>query len=87
MSLAQGNNTPIWPRVEPGSPDPESDALTTRPVRPLLSLVLNLVSNNKSSFKWFSFVFVAVAPSKIYRLIGFISGLEICDKSSREVWT
>ena len=28
MSLAQGNNTPTRPRIEPGSPDPESDALT-----------------------------------------------------------
>ena len=38
MSLAQGNNTPTRPRIEPGSPDPESDALTTRPVRsPLIS--------------------------------------------------
>ena len=35
MSLAQGNNTPTRPRIEPGSPDPESYALTTRPVRPL----------------------------------------------------
>ena len=34
MSLAQGNNTPTRPRIEPGSPDPESDALTTRPVHP-----------------------------------------------------
>ena len=34
MSLAQGNNTPTRLRIEPGSPDPESDALTTRPVRP-----------------------------------------------------
>ena len=34
MSLAQGNNTPTRPRIEPGSPDPEYDALTTRPVRP-----------------------------------------------------
>ena len=34
MSLAQGNNTPTRPRIEPGSQDPESDALTTRPVRP-----------------------------------------------------
>ena len=34
MSLAQGNNTPIRPRIEAGSPDLESDALTTRPVRP-----------------------------------------------------
>ena len=34
MSLAQGNNTPTRPRIEPGSPDPESDALTTRPERP-----------------------------------------------------
>ena len=33
MSLAQGNNTPTRPRVEPGSPDLEFDALTTRPVR------------------------------------------------------
>ena len=33
MSLAQGNNTPTRPRIEPGSPDPESNALTTRPVR------------------------------------------------------
>ena len=33
MSLAQGNNTPTRPRIEPGSPDQESDALTTRPVR------------------------------------------------------
>ena len=39
MSLAQGNNTPTRPRIEPGSPDPESDALTTRPVRPLLLMV------------------------------------------------
>ena len=30
MSLAQGNNTPTRPRIEPGSPDPESDAQTTR---------------------------------------------------------
>ena len=34
MSLAQGNNTPTRSRIEPGSPDPESDALTTRPLRP-----------------------------------------------------
>ena len=33
MSLAQGNNTPTRPRIEPGSPDPEADALTARPVR------------------------------------------------------
>ena len=35
MFLAQGNNTPTQPRIEPGSPDPESVALTIRPVRPL----------------------------------------------------
>ena len=34
MSLAQGNNTPTRPRIEPGSPDTESDALTTSPVCP-----------------------------------------------------
>ena len=33
MSLAQGNNTPTRRRIEPGSSNPESDALTTRPVR------------------------------------------------------
>ena len=38
MSLAQGNNTPTRPRIELGSPDPESDALTTRPVRPPLNV-------------------------------------------------
>ena len=43
MSLAQGNNTPTRPRIEPGSPDPESDALTTRPVRPLRHYVLKFV--------------------------------------------
>ena len=41
MSLAQGNNTPTRPRIEPGSPDPESDALTTRPVRSLLRSVIS----------------------------------------------
>ena len=39
MSLAQGNNTPTRPRIEPGSPDPESEALTTRPVRPLFKVL------------------------------------------------
>ena len=39
MSLAQGNNTPTRPRIEPGSPDPESDALTTRPVHPPVTLI------------------------------------------------
>ena len=34
MFLAEGNNTLTRPRIKPGSPDPESDALTTRPVRP-----------------------------------------------------
>ena len=41
MSLAQGNNTPTRPRIEPRSPDPESDALTTRPVRsPVKHLII-----------------------------------------------
>ena len=44
MSLAQGNNTPTRPRMEPGSPDPESDALNTRPVRPLRGKNLNKMS-------------------------------------------
>ena len=44
MSLAQLNNTPTRPRIEPGSPDPESDTLTTRPVRSP-RFVLDLVGN------------------------------------------
>ena len=32
--LLKETNTPTRPRIEPGSPDPESDALTIRPVRP-----------------------------------------------------
>ena len=41
MSLAQGNNTQTRPRIEPGSPDLESDALTTRPVRsPVMNIAL-----------------------------------------------
>ena len=32
--LLKESNTPTRPRIEPGSPDPESDALTIRPVRP-----------------------------------------------------
>ena len=53
MSLAQGNNTPTRPRIEPGSPDPESDALTTRPVRPLVKLIRQLykLGNGFGKFK------------------------------------
>ena len=47
MSLAQGNNTLTRPRIEPGSPDPESDALTTRPVRPpILNNAMAFVNMN-----------------------------------------
>ena len=57
MSLAQGNNTPTRPRIEPGSPDPESNALTTRPVRlpvqrfnsPLPKIALDFASESKHS--------------------------------------
>ena len=47
MSLAQGNNTLTRPRIEPGSPDPESDPLTTRPVRPRTIYVV--CSENKGA--------------------------------------
>ena len=51
MSLAQGNNTPTRPRIEPGSPDPESDALTTRPVRsPSVYLMLFYAPDNSTWF-------------------------------------
>ena len=46
MSLAQGNNAPTRPRIEPGSPDPESDALTTRPVRSPPALNARLFKTN-----------------------------------------
>ena len=36
--LLKETNTPTRLRIEPGSPDPESDALTTRPVRPPATL-------------------------------------------------
>ena len=50
MSLAQGNNIPTRPRIEPGSPDPESNALTTRPVRsPIFGL-------NTDGFVYFFFL-------------------------------
>ena len=32
--MLKETNTPTRPRIEPGSPDPDSDALTIRPVRP-----------------------------------------------------
>ena len=32
--MLKETNTPTRPRIEPGSPDPESDALTIRPVSP-----------------------------------------------------
>ena len=56
MPLAQGNNTPTRPRIEPGSPDPESDALTTRPVRSPRCYVCSmericLTVSEKMSFK------------------------------------
>ena len=54
MSLAQGNNTPTRPRIEPGSPDPESDALRFFAV---VSLNLcNVLISNRSSGKQQSLV-------------------------------
>ena len=35
------DNTPTRPRIEPGSPDPESNALTTRPVRSPLGILIS----------------------------------------------
>ena len=37
--MLKDTNTPARPRIEPGSPDPESDALTIRPVRPPKKIV------------------------------------------------
>ena len=41
--LLKETNTPTRPRIEPGSPDPKSDALTIRPVRPPICLFVILV--------------------------------------------
>ena len=49
MSLAQGNNTLTRPRIEPGSPDPESDPVTTRPVRPPLTALISSRNFRKQS--------------------------------------
>ena len=37
--MLKETNTPTLPRIEPGSPDPESDALTIRPVRPPIEIM------------------------------------------------
>ena len=41
--MLKETNTPTRPRIEPGSPDPESDALTIRPVRPPVLFVFGCV--------------------------------------------
>ena len=43
--MLKETNTPTRPRIEPGSPDPESDALTIRPVRPHLTVVSGVGSS------------------------------------------
>ena len=48
MSLAQGNNTPTWPRIEPWSPDPESDA-------PQKFTIWKFYLNKCIAFMWLSF--------------------------------
>ena len=52
MSLALGNNTPTRPRIEPGSPDPEFDALTTRPVRSPKISVGNVICEGVYRNEW-----------------------------------
>ena len=48
--MLKETNTPTRPRIEPGSPDPESDALTIRPVRPPRdALWFKLLDNDISS--------------------------------------
>ena len=64
MSLAQGNNTPTRPRIEPGSPDPESDALTTRPVRfPIQIVACSALSLSKVD-KWTEIGHIYVLPKQ-----------------------
>ena len=48
--MLKETNTPTRPRIEPGSPDPESDALTIRPVRPPYTKfgpILSILSKNQ----------------------------------------
>ena len=57
--MLKETNTPTRPRIEPGSPDPESDALTIRPVRPPILVyerIHKLVSLKCESDKYFGFV-------------------------------
>ena len=62
MPLAQGNNTPTRPRIEPGSPDPESDALTIRPVRSHTNSLCNVPICNFSCFDDMILVLVVSVP-------------------------
>ena len=63
MSLAQGNNTPTRPRIEPGSPDPEPDALTTRPVRSPYLIVVLVISH--LGFEGGTLVLIAVPGHRL----------------------
>ena len=56
--MLKETNTPTPPRIEPGSPDPESDALTIRPVRPVPKTTR--YKNNELSHAHFAFsIFLA----------------------------
>ena len=84
MSLAQGNNTPTRPRIEPGSPDPESDALTTRPVRSRKERCMyydnsHLIENDHLIFHINDYkAHFSYLPSQFVKLISI--GLNICIK-------
>ena len=75
MSLAQGNNTPTRPRIEPGSPDPESNALTTRPVRSHISIgLINQHGINISLFLHMLAENVIFEKGTTFSLVGKLSG-------------
>ena len=54
--MLKETNTPTRPRIEPGSPDPESDALTIRPVRPP-----SLCNTNRNKVKCCGYLFESSA--------------------------
>ena len=56
--MLKETNTPTRPRIEPGSPDPESDALTIRPARPKYFHILLTGKRNTT---------IEVTTPKIYK--------------------
>ena len=62
--MLKETNTPTRPRIEPGSPDPESDALTIRPVRP--PFIISVLSVSLENILKLDFMFMKhYAPTDV----------------------